>query len=126
MSRYLPDGSLPVGLLANSDFERVIDTNFLGTMRTARHLVPLLLESKHGAQTFVAITSAAAHVFNSNLMPVAYNVSKIAVNRVIEIMYHDYRKDGLQSYAVHPGAVVTPQTQDHSHNKDDAWAISKF
>jgi len=121
ISKYLPDGSLPVGLVADMDFERVIDINFLGTMRVARHFVPLLLESKQGAQAFVAITSVAAHGFSSSFVPVAYNVSKIALNRMVEHMHHDYHKDGLLSYAVHPGAVLTPQTQAHSLSKGDAW-----
>ena len=37
-------------------------------------------------------------------------------------MDNDHRqKDGLISYAVHPGAVLTPQTEKHSLEKDDIW-----
>ena len=75
ISKYLKDGSLPQGIMADLDFERVIDINLLGTVRTARHFTPILLESK-GAQTFIVITSLAAHSETSQATPVAYNVSK--------------------------------------------------
>lgn len=36
-------------------------------------------------------------------------------------MANDHGKDGLLSYAVHPGAVLTPQTENHSLEKGDFW-----
>lgn len=78
ISKYLSDGSLPKGIVADLDFERVIDINFLGTVRIARHFLPCLLESK-GAQTFIVITSLAAHFETSEFTPIAYNTSKRAV-----------------------------------------------
>ena len=100
----------------------VIGINFLGSVRTARHFVPLLIASPEGAKTFVGITSLAAHLSNSFFTTVAYNLSKTALCRLIEHMDNDHRqKDGLLSYAVHPGAVLTPQTEKHSLEKGDAW-----
>ena len=57
ISKYLPDGSLPKGIMTDLDFERVIDINVLGTVRVVRHFTPLLLETKQGAQAFIVITS---------------------------------------------------------------------
>lgn len=110
ISKYLEDGSLPVGIMEDLDFERVIDINFLGTVRIARHFTPLLLETK-GAQTFIVITSLAAHFVHSSLTSIAYNNSKRVVCHLAELMANDHGKDGLLAYAVHPGAVVTPQSQ---------------
>jgi NAD(P)-dependent dehydrogenase (short-subunit alcohol dehydrogenase family) len=120
ISKYLSDGSLPKGIVADLDFERVIDINLLGSVRVAREFTPLLLESK-GARTFIVITSLAAHFTHSNLTPIAYNVSKQAACNLVEHMENDHGKDGLISYAVHPGAVLTPQTEHHSLEKGDIW-----
>lgn len=123
ISKYLSDGSLPKGVMTDFDFERVIDINLLGTVRVARSFTPLLLES-NGAKTFIVITSIAAHFTQSGLTPIAYNVSKQAVCNLVEHMENDHgrEKDGLISYAVHPGAVLTPQTEHHSLEKGDIWA----
>ncbi|KAK5132613.1 hypothetical protein LTR08_008812 [Meristemomyces frigidus] len=122
ISKYLQDGSLLQGILSDLDFERVIDINVLGSVRTARHFVPLLIASPDGAKVLVGITSLAAHLNNSLFTTVAYNVSKTALCRLIEHMDNDHRQeDGLLSYAAHPGAVLTPQTEKHSLKKDDAW-----
>jgi NAD(P)-dependent dehydrogenase (short-subunit alcohol dehydrogenase family) len=120
ISKYLSDGSLPKGIVADLDFERVIDINLLGSVRVARQFTPLLLESK-GARTFIVITSVAAHFTHSELTPIAYNISKQAVCDLVEHMENDHGKDGLISYAVHPGAVLTPQTEHHSLEKGDIW-----
>lgn len=120
ISKYLSDGSLPKGITPDLDFERVIDINFLGTVRVARQFTPLLLESE-GAKTFIVITSLASHFGQSELTPIAYNTSKRAVCHLVESMAHDHGKDGLLTYAVHPGAVLTPQTEKHSLEKGDMW-----
>lgn len=121
ISKYLPDGSLPKGITTDLDFERVIDINLLGTVRVARHFTPLLLSTKPGAQAFIVITSIAAHIFESSLTPIAYNISKRAACHLAEQMANDHGKDGLLAYSVHPGAVLTPQTQNHSLEKGDVW-----
>ena len=127
ISKYLSDGSLPKGILTDWDFERVIDINLLGTVRVARSFTPLLLESNGGSKTFVVITSLAAHFTHSGLTPIAYNTSKQAVCNLVEMMENDHgengliSKDGLISYAIHPGAVLTPQTEHHSLEKGDTW-----
>ena len=108
------------GIVNDLDFERVIDINVLGSVRAARHFTPLLLDSQ-GAKAYIVITSLAAHLTQSSLTPIAYNTSKIAVCRLAEQMANDHGGDGLLAYAVHPGAVITPQTQHHSLEKGDAW-----
>lgn len=36
-------------------------------------------------------------------------------------MANDHKNDQLLAYAVHPGEVVTPQTEGHSTEQGDAW-----
>jgi len=126
ISKYIDDASapggqrLPSGILEDDDFERVIDINLIGSYRVAKHFVPLLIETKDGPQSYVVITSLASHMPNSGLTTTAYNTSKIAVNRIAEHMDGDHReRDGVHAYAVHPGAVLTPQTQGHT---GETWA----
>lgn len=120
ISKYLEDddGSnarLPVGIVEDTDFERVLGTNLLGSQRLAKHILPLLASSHQGPQAFVVVTSQASQFSDSSLTPIAYNLSKAACNRLVEHIHNDhFEKEGIQSYAVHPGSVVTPQTQLHN------------
>ncbi|KAF2006348.1 NAD(P)-binding protein [Amniculicola lignicola CBS 123094] len=106
--------NLPIGLLEDEDWSRVLNINLLGTWRVTKALLPLLIETTDGPQTVIVNTSLAAHSTDSSFTPIAYNVSKIAVNRLVEHVDKDHRgKDGVHAYALHPGAVLTPQTQNH-------------
>ena len=127
ISKYVSDGAgghrLPVGILEDDDFERVVDINLLGSMRVARHFCPLLFATKDGAQSYVVITSTASHFTESTYTSVAYNTTKIACNRLAEHIHNDHHeKEGIVAYAVHPGAVLTPQTVGHT---GDIWSQSK-
>jgi NAD(P)-dependent dehydrogenase (short-subunit alcohol dehydrogenase family) len=127
VSRYVfdADGSnrrLPVGLLEDGDFDRVFDINLTGTARTARHFLPLLAQTKDGPQAFVIITSLASQLSDGKLVPTAYNISKLALNRLAESLHNEYYEQyGVTAFAVHPGAVLTPQTELHSNQKGDQW-----
>jgi NAD(P)-dependent dehydrogenase (short-subunit alcohol dehydrogenase family) len=82
--------------------------------------MPLLEETKDGPQTLICSSSMAAHSAHSSLTPIAYNVSKLACNRLIEHIVNDHGAAGICAYALHPGAVVTPQTRNHSA-ANDIW-----
>jgi NAD(P)-dependent dehydrogenase (short-subunit alcohol dehydrogenase family) len=112
------NSNLPIGVVEDDDFERVLNINLLGVWRTAKAFVPLLRDTKDGAQTLICSTSLASHSVNSLLTPIAYNVSKLACNRLMEHVDADHReKDGIHAYALHPGAVVTPQTVGHKNGE---------
>ncbi|TKA82740.1 hypothetical protein B0A55_01086 [Friedmanniomyces simplex] len=117
ISKYLtgPDGKerLPVGIVEDADFDRVINTNFMGSYRVAKYFVPQLAETKDGPQAYICITSLAAHTSSSDLTPIAYNLNKIGNNRMVQHIHHDHKREGVQAFAVHPGAVLTPQTEMH-------------
>jgi NAD(P)-dependent dehydrogenase (short-subunit alcohol dehydrogenase family) len=118
ISKYKKDSDgharIPAGIVEDDDFERVIDINFVGSYRTAKHFVPLLIATRDGPQAYICITSIAGLTTNSNVTSIAYNLSKTVVNRMVENMHNDHNeKDGLQAFSVHPGAVLTPQTEHH-------------
>ncbi len=124
ISAYLPSGALPTSLVDDLDFERVININLTGTAITARTMLPLLLSkdtAEPSPRAFIATTSLASLFPRSAPTTTAYNISKIGVNRLVELLAADHADDGLVAYAIHPGAVVTPQTQRHSTVKGDMW-----
>lgn len=108
------ESNLPIGIVEDDDFARVLNINLLGSWRVAKAFTPLLRDTHDGAQTLIIVTSLASHNDNSSFTPIAYNVSKLACNRLIEHIDNDHRaKDGIHAYALHPGAVMTPQTVGH-------------
>lgn len=115
ISKYItkPDGKeyMPVGILEDSDLPRVIETNLLGSWRVARSFIPLLQATTDGPQAFAVISSVASHMTDSQFTPVAYILSKIAINRMVECIRNDH--EGIGAFAVHPGAVLTAQTERH-------------
>lgn len=94
---------MPVGVVEDDDFERVINTNLIGSWRVANAFVPLLQATKDSVQAFIVITSIASHMIKSEMTPIAYNLSKICMNRLAEHIHQDhFEKDGVQAFAVHP------------------------
>ncbi|KAK5047230.1 hypothetical protein LTR84_006752 [Exophiala bonariae] len=117
---------LPIGIVEDDDAGRVLDINLKGTWNTAQEFTPLLTakENQSSVRAFVVITSLASHFAHSELTTVSYNVSKIAVNRLVEHLWNDHGKEnqyGLQSFSIHPGAVLTPQTEGHNRFEGDVW-----
>ncbi|KAG9199096.1 hypothetical protein G6514_009014 [Epicoccum nigrum] len=89
--------NLPQGLVQDPDWGRVLDVNLNGVWRVTRAFLPLLEETKDGPQTVIASCSMAAHSVVSELTPVAYNLSKMAVMRLMECVANDHGKVGVQA-----------------------------
>lgn len=143
---------LPVGVVEDGDLERVVGTNLLGTWRyvppfpppfppptllsrivdgrpsVAKHFIPHLAATRDGGpRAFVAITSIAAHMRDSAVTPFAYNLSKMGMNRLVEHIAVDHGAQGIQAFAVHPGAVLTPQTERHHETQmGGRWTDCEF
>jgi NAD(P)-dependent dehydrogenase (short-subunit alcohol dehydrogenase family) len=99
----------------------------MGSYRVAKHFVPLLQASPGGIQAYVVITSLAGQVKNSVMTPIAYNLSKLCNNRMAEQIHADhFEKDGVMAFAVHPGTVLTPQTEaHHTTQRGSMWTDSE-
>ncbi|KAJ4336813.1 hypothetical protein N0V95_008510 [Ascochyta clinopodiicola] len=89
--------NLPQGLVQDDDWARVMDINLNGVWRVSRAFLPLLSESKDGPQTLISSCSMAAHSVVSELTPVAYNMSKMGVMRLMECVASDHGKEGVQA-----------------------------
>ncbi len=89
--------NLPQGLVQDADWARVLDINLNGVWRVSRAFLPLLGETKDGAQTLISSCSMAAHSVVSELTPVAYNVSKMGVMRLMECVANDHGDQGIQA-----------------------------
>ncbi|KAL8709502.1 MAG: hypothetical protein Q9220_005744 [cf. Caloplaca sp. 1 TL-2023] len=93
------------------DFDRCYQVNTLGVYHAAHHLIPLLLAADDGAKCFVVVGAAAAWITEGPIANVAYCSSKLAQLRLVEMMSRQYKKEGLLSVAIHPGAVATKMAQ---------------
>lgn len=63
------------------------------------------------------ITSVAARSASSAFTPAAYKVSKLAACRLVESVDADApvaAGEGVVAFALHLGAVLTPQTEGHT------------
>ncbi|KAK8073187.1 Short-chain dehydrogenase/reductase SDR [Apiospora phragmitis] len=93
---------------------RTFEVNLKGPYLMSKYFVPLLLSSSAtsspaGGQ-MININSVAAH----NLRPQAsaYGTSKLAALRLTEFLLVEAGEQGLVSYSVHPGAVLTNLAKD--------------
>jgi len=89
---------------------RLFELNYLGPMYAMQTLIPLLVKSDNKGRLIVNITSAAAHM-TSGPSPIAYNVSKHALNRLTQSVAENYKDDGLVAIALHPGGVKSYSAQ---------------
>jgi NAD(P)-dependent dehydrogenase (short-subunit alcohol dehydrogenase family) len=103
ISKYIEPSSsqnksnLPQGLVQDNDWARVMDINLNGVWRVSRAFLPLLSESKDGPQTLISSCSMAAHSVVSELTPIAYNMSKMGVMRLMECVANDHGREGVQA-----------------------------
>ena len=102
MSSYIEptassESNLPQGIFEDNDWARVMDINLNGVWRISRAFLPLLAESKDGPQTLISSCSMAAHSVVSQLTPIAYNMSKSGVMRLMECVANDHGKEGVQA-----------------------------
>lgn len=86
-------------------FEKVVDINLTGTMRTCLAAHPLLAESK-GA---VVNTASMLSYFGGPLVP-AYSASKGGVAQLTKALAGKWAEEGIRVNAVAPGWIATEMT----------------
>lgn len=87
-----------------ADWKRTLDVNVTGTYLTARHTIPVLIDS--GGGTFTVIASDAG-VWGAQGYA-AYCASKHAVIGLVKCMALDHGPQGIRCNAICPGFVETP------------------
>lgn len=87
-------------------FQKVIDINLTGTMRTCLAAHALLAESS-GA---IVNTASMLSYFGGPLVP-AYSASKGGVSQLTKALAGKWAADGVRVNAVAPGWIATPMTE---------------
>ncbi|ERF72992.1 hypothetical protein EPUS_08849 [Endocarpon pusillum Z07020] len=94
------------GLIADSNPEewwQVLDVNVRGPYLVTRAFLPILLKGQD--KFIVNVTSVGAHLVNPTLS--AYQVSKLGLLRLSQLIYAEYSAQGVVSFCIHPGNSPT-------------------
>ena len=91
-------------------WQRTLDVNLLGFVRTIRTVLPHLLEQ--GAGSIVNTSSGGS--LGKDPMHVAYNAAKAAVNQITRHVANNYGAKGIRSNAVMPGLVMGETQERHN------------
>jgi NAD(P)-dependent dehydrogenase (short-subunit alcohol dehydrogenase family) len=94
-----------------STFQTAINVNYVGTFHCIKYLVPLLLETKNGANAFIAVNSLASLILRGGIANAQYCVSKLAQLRLMEHLHEQHFRQGLRSFSIHPGAVASEMAE---------------
>lgn len=95
-----------------STFVNATNVNYIGTFLSAKYLIPLLLETKDGAKAFIGVSSLASLIVRGPIANSQYCVSKMAQLKLLEHIHEEYQDQGLASFAVHPGAVMSEMADE--------------
>ena len=94
----------PVEATTPEDWERVFQTNVIGSANLARAALPLLRRSGRGS---IVIVSSAYAVIGRKEMPI-YDASKAALVSLVKSLAWDGGPDNVRANAVCPGGTITP------------------
>ncbi|MEY3734220.1 MAG: oxidoreductase, partial [Actinomycetota bacterium] len=112
----------PVDILANAagigrpgtlldvdlaDWQRVLDINLTGYLRTVRAFAPAMVDAGRGSLVHVASVSAR----NPQPASGAYSASKAGVALMSQQLAYELGPAGVRSNTVSPGLVRTPMTE---------------
>lgn len=90
---------------ASEDVELITGLNYLGPYYSMKQLIPLMLEPQSVVKTIINLSSVAGHATSGP--PIAYSISKVAVNRLSQHVGETYAGEGLVCLALHPGGVMS-------------------
>jgi NAD(P)-dependent dehydrogenase (short-subunit alcohol dehydrogenase family) len=100
--------------LLDTDFDvwqRTLDVNLLGYVRTARAVLPHLL-----AQGGAIVNTSSGGSLGTDPQHVAYNAAKAAVNQLTRHIANNWGGQGVRCNAVMPGLVMG-ETQEQQNNR---------
>lgn len=89
-------------------FKKVIDINLLGVYYGMRYVIPVMQKQKYGRIVNVASVGGLRGVLNQ----VAYVASKHAVSGMTKNAALEYGRDGINTNAIAPGAILTPMVAE--------------
>ncbi|WP_431134748.1 glucose 1-dehydrogenase [Psychroserpens mesophilus] len=89
-------------------FKKVIDINLMGVYYGMRYVIPVMQKQKHGRIVNVASVGGIRGVLNQ----VPYVASKHAVSGMTKNAALEYGRDGINTNAIAPGAILTPMVAE--------------
>lgn len=101
-------------------WERTIDVNLLGYVRTARSAIPALLARGGGT----IVNTITGLIFYGDPKRPAYGASKGAVMVLTRHIATRWGKQGIRCNAVAPGFVITPQTDRNVSQQERNMILS--
>lgn len=101
-------------------FKKVIDINLMGVYYGMRYVIPVMQQQKYGRIVNVASVGGLRGVLNQ----VPYVASKHAVSGMTKNAALEYGRDGINTNAIAPGAILTPMVAEafKQVNPDDPKA----
>jgi NAD(P)-dependent dehydrogenase (short-subunit alcohol dehydrogenase family) len=101
-------------------FKKVIDINLMGVYYGMRYVIPVMKNQKYGRIVNVASVGGIRGVLNQ----IPYVASKHAVSGMTKNAALEYGRDGINTNAIAPGAILTPMVAEafKQVNPDDPKA----
>ena len=100
-------GGGPVHLLAQSEWDRVLDINLKGTFLVCKHVLTGMVERRAGS----IVNLASIEGLEGMDLTSAYNASKGGVVLLTRQMAVDYGRVGIRVNCLCPGFIETPMTE---------------
>ncbi|MEK6190175.1 MAG: SDR family oxidoreductase [Carnobacterium alterfunditum] len=97
------DGFEPIGDISDAKWQKIMDVNVLGVMRSIRRAIPIFKEQKSG----VIINVASIGGLYGARAGVAYTASKHALVGLTKNTAFMYAKENIRCNAIAPGGVAT-------------------
>ncbi|MDH6245802.1 SDR family oxidoreductase [Mycobacterium sp. OTB74] len=101
--------------LLDTDFDvwqRTLDVNLLGYVRTSRAVLPHLLAQGSGS----IVNTSSGGSLGTDPMHVAYNAAKAAVNQLTRHIANNYGSQGIRCNGLMPGLVMG-ETQERQNDQ---------
>lgn len=89
-------------------FKKVIDINLMGVYYGMRYVIPVMKDQKYGRIVNVASVGGIRGVLNQ----IPYVASKHAVSGMTKNAALEYGRDGINTNAIAPGAILTPMVAE--------------
>lgn len=99
--------------LAVEDFEKVVKTNYLGAVYTAKAALPHLLEHNESAITFTSSLAGIKGIFGYS----TYTPTKFALRGFAEVLRAELRDRGVQVTVLCPPDTDTPGLEEEKRTR---------
>ncbi|CAI6069558.1 SDR family NAD(P)-dependent oxidoreductase [Cohnella sp. JJ-181] len=96
-----------IASLELDDLKRTFEVNLYGPLIVAKHLTPLMRESRSGAEIVVHVGSDAGSFAGAYGGDYPYALSKIALSMFTKQLNEELKPRGIRALAVHPGWIRT-------------------